>query len=320
MPDGIDYSAAEAYKDYVEEIKQDLFTRLFFGFKTSLLATPHEGVKGKLVLTEMQVKDNLARRYADAFAGTSNVAFVPSVLEVVTNKVEHQIVPHSYEGNYLGAMRQKGQNPTDNPFEGFILDKIIKKLAEEMEVAVWQGVAAGVPASTDFLRETFDGYLKLVANAIIATTLTPVATGAITEANAVDKIRLLWEQVSTPQKDSGTDIFCSYTVYDNYRKNYKERFNVNPLEILISGTDYMGFQYELGGSKSMIIPVPGMGTSGRVIIAPREYFHYGYDDEQDWNNFNFQQIIRELKFWMDFNMGVQILMLRDGHIVVNDQA
>jgi len=320
MPTGVDFTAAAAYKAYVEEFSDELFTRLFYGFKTSQLATPHEGVKGKLVLSELQVKDNLAKRWSSTFAGTDNVQFNPAVLEVVTNKVEHSVIPQEYEGTYLGMARKKGQDPRDNPFEAFILDKIMMKLAEEMEVAVWQGQAAASPASTDNLRETFDGYLELIADAITATDVTPVVTGAITDANAVDKFRLMWAQVNTAQKDQGTDIFCSYSVYDNYRKDYKSQFNVNPEEILISGTDYTGMLYELGGGKTTIIPVPGMGSSGRVIITPRENLHYGYDAVEDWQNFNFEQNHRQLDFWMDFNMGVQILMLRDGHIVVNDQT
>ena len=320
MPLGLDFSAAEAYKAYVEEIKEDLFRRLFFGFKTAQLATPVEGVKGRMVMTELQVKDNLTKRWSQSFAGTDNVKFDPLVLEVVTQKVENSVIPQLFEGSYLGHMRRSGQSPTDFPFEAYILESILKKVNEELETAFWQGVAVASPADTDNLIQTIDGVLHIIADLITATTITPVATGAFTNANAVTNLRTMWEQVDTAYKDGGTDIFMSYSVYDNYRIHYKTLFGTHPNEVPISNTDYMGLNFELGGGKTTIIPIAGMGTSGRVVICPRENLYYGYDALEDWSTWNFQQDVRELKYWMDFNFGVQMAMKRDGVLVVNDQT
>ena len=317
---GLDFSAAEAYKAYVEEIKEDLFRRLFFGFKSAQLATPVEGVKGRMVMTELQVKDNLTKRWSQSFAGTDNVKFDPLVLEVVTQKVENSVIPQLFEGSYLGHMRRSGQSPTDFPFEAYILESILKKVNEELETAFWQGEAVASPADTDNLIQTIDGVLHIIADLITATTITPVATGAFTSANAVTNLRTMWEQVDTAYKDGGTDIFMSYSIYDNYRIHYKTLFGTHPNEVTISNTDYMGLNFELGGGKTTIIPIAGMGTSGRVVICPRENLYYGYDALEDWSTWNFQQDVRELKYWMDFNFGVQMAMKRDGVLVVNDQT
>lgn len=320
MPLGLDFSAAEAYKAYVEEIREELFRRLFFGFKTAQIATPIEGVKGRMVLTELQVKENLVKRWSSTYAGTDNVKFDPLVLEVVTQKVENSVIPQLYEGSYLGHMRKKGQSSDDWPFEAFILDSIMKKVDEELDVAFWQGEAVASPADTDNLIQTIDGVLHVIADLITATTITPVATGAFTSSNAVANLRTMWAQVNTAYKDGGTDIFMSYDIYDNYRINYKTLFGTHPNEILISGTDYTGIKFELGGGKTNIIPIPGMGTSGRVVICSRENLYYGYDALEDWSNFDFEKNHRQLDYWMDFNFGVQIGMKRDGFLVVNDQT
>lgn len=320
MATGIDFSSAEGYQAYVETFAEDLFTQLFFGFKTAQLATPHEGVKGRHIITELEVASNLATRWSAAFAGTSNLTPTPTILEVVTNKVEHSVIPQNFESNYLGILRRKGQSSDDYPFQAYMLDKLMRKLNSELEVAAWQGVAAGSPASTDLLRETFDGYLQIIADAITATTLTPVATGAITSSNAVAKFREMWAAVDTAYKDGGVDIFCSYSTYDNYRINYKDTYKVDPAFIQVTDAGYQGVQYELAGGNAQIIPIAGMGTSGRVVITPRENLHYGYDDLSDWMNFQFEKDHRQLDFWMDFNMGVAITMMRDGIITVNDQT
>ena len=62
-----------------------------------------------------------------------------------------------------------------------------------------------------------------------------------------------------------------------------------------------------------------MGSSGRVVITPRSNLVLGIDSPSD-VMFNVKEEIRELRFWMDFRMGAQILMKRNGILVVNDQA
>ena len=184
---GLDFSAAEAYKAYVEEIKEDLFKRLFFGFKTAQLVTPVEGVKGRMVLTELLLKDNLIKRWSQSFGGTDNASFDPLIIEVTKQKIENSVVPQLFENTYLGHLRQKGQSPTDFPFEAYILDAILSKSGEEMETAFWQGEAVAVPADTDNIIDTIDGVLHIIADLITATTITPVPTGAFTSANALDR-------------------------------------------------------------------------------------------------------------------------------------
>jgi len=320
MANGIDFTDAQAYKGYVEQFALDLFKRMFYGFRSGQLMTPHEGVKGRKVLTELVIGTGLAKRWIAEFEGTQNTSYTPYVLEVFTNKLEHQVVPQEFESNYMGEMRRTGQDPRDYPMEAFTLNGLLKELAKELEDATWQGDQAAVPADSDLLAATFDGILKQVADAITATDLTPVSTGAITLANVLDQFQSMWAQVNPAQKAMGTDIFVSYAVYDLYRIKYKQTYGADPAYVKIDNSDYdQGIRYELS-SKATIIPVPGMGSSQRVLIMPRNRLHYGFDSLQDWSNFRFEQNHRTLDFWCDFNFGVKAVMLRDGLAVVNDQA
>lgn len=323
MPGSLNLTAAEAFQGYVRTYDERLFRQLFYGFDTAQLATPHEGIKGQKIITELQVAANLAKRWNRAFAPpTDQVDFKPVTLSTTLNKVEHSVVPQDYEATYLGMMRRTGQNPDDYPFEMYIMEILFAKLNQEQEFAIWQGEAASSPSSNDYLRQTFDGYLTLIKDAITATDITPVVTGAITSSNAVDKFRLMWAEVDQAYKRAGMDIFCDYTIYDNYRIHYKEKFGANPVETpVINNADYTlaGLRYELGGGNTYIIPIAGMEGSGRVVITPRSNLHYGFDALSDWENFNFEQDHRNLDFWLDFRMGAQILTKRDGILVVNDQ-
>lgn len=316
---GTDHTEVIAYQAYVEKFKEDLFRQVFLKAKSIMLMTGHEGVKGRLVLTELIV-NKLARRYGDEFRGFLNTKMVPLILEVVTNTVEHSVIPKNYEKSYVGMLRKKGQNSDDYPKQAYILAAIVSKLAGEIENALWQAEAAGVPAADDYMDATFDGILKQVADAITATTLTPVATGTLTPANILESFEDMFAQVLPQYQELGTDIFCSYPVYNMWRKAYKLLYKVDAAYAKIEDSDYNGTTYTEGNNTTTIIPVAGMGSSQRVIMTPRENLHYGYDDENEWSNFDFEKNHRRLDFWTDFNIGVTIGMVRDGIWVVNDQA
>lgn len=321
--ESINYGHAEAFQDYVRTYAEEFFTRMFYGFRTAQLAQPFEGIKGEHVVTELEIGENLARRWAKEFQAVADaVKPKPTKITTVLNKVDFSIVPQQYEKSYLGQLRKKGQNPDDWPFQAYVLDKVMAKLKTEFEVAIWKGEEAAVPADGDYLRETFNGYLKLIVDAILANDITPVVTGAVTEANSVEALRLMWAQVGEAEKEGGVDIMLSYEQYDNYRKRYKDIFKANPEETTIinnAGYTISGLRYELGAGNTYLIPVAGLAGSGRIVITPRENLAYGMDDPADTEMFNVERITRELRFWMDFRMGAQILMKKDGMLVVNDQ-
>lgn len=316
----IDHSYAQSFQDYVRTYAEELFCELFYGFKTSELAQVYEGIKGEHVLTQLEIGDNLARRWGKNFEPVANAAtHKPRVLQTVLNKVDFSVVPQEYEFSYMGALRKKGQNPEDWPFQAYVMSKIIAKLMQEFEVASWQGVKSGAPASGDYLRETFDGYLQIIAASITAGDITPVSTGAINASNIIAKLRDMWEAVLSVYKENGTDIFMSYAMYDIYRIAYKDAYKIDPAYLDITNSGYRGLEFELGNGNARIIPVNGMGDSGRVVITPRENLALGIDSPSD-VMFHAEQEKRELNFWMDFRMGAQILMQKDGILVVNDQT
>lgn len=322
MPgESVTFTRARAFQDYVRTYAENLYSQLFYGFKSAQLVTAHEGIKGEKILTELEIGDNLAKRWAKSFDPvTDAIDFIPRKLKTVLNKVDLSIVAQEFETSYLGMMRQKGQKVDDIPFQAYIFDRIMAKLNQELEYAFWQAAEAATPAATDFLRQTFDGILTIITKAITATTITPVVTGAINSTNAVEKFRLLWEEVDEANKEAGVDFACSYALYDAYRIRYKTLYGQHPNEPLITGTNFTGMPFELGGGNSRIIPFPGMSGSGRVVLTQLSNLHYGMDAFNDIEMFNVEQEVREMRFWMDFRMGTQIGMIRDGSLVVNDQA
>ena len=308
------FTAAQAYKDYVEEFAPQLFSKLYYGFETANYVTPHEGVKGKKVLTELMIGD-LAKRWRKNFDALADVIdFKPRVLETELAKVDLQITPQEFEGSYLGMMRRTGQNQTDLPFQAYILDKVIQKLHTEKETAIWQGVAAAVPAAGDPLDEVFDGYLKIIADAITATDITPFPTGALTNINIVTQIEAMWDALDPAMKKEAVEVWVSYNNYTKFIQNYRNDFG-----------KYVGYDgqgaIKLDFGNATLRPIAGMGNSQRVIITQPSNFHYGFDASADSSMINFEWNHRSLDMWIDFRMGCQIGILDDSKmIIVNNQA
>lgn len=318
--DSLDHIYAQSFQDYVRTYADELFCEMFYGFKTSDLAKTYEGIKGEHVITQLEIGENLARRWAKTFDPVTDAAtFKPRVLKTVTNKVDFSIVPQQYEASYLGAWRKKGQDPADWPFAAYVLSKIMAKLQQEFEVAVWQGVEEASPSAGDYLRQTFDGYLQIIAESLTAGDIDAVTTGAITGSNIIAKLRDMWAEVLSQYKENGTDILMSYAMYDTYRIAYKDAYKIDPAYVDITNSGYRGVQFELGNGNTRIIPVNGMAGSNRIVITPRENLTIGIDAGSDFV-FRVKEDIRELQFAMDFRMGAQILMQKNGILVVNDQA
>jgi len=316
-----DYSVAAGYRSFVENISTDLYTKLFYEFRTASLVTIHEGVKGKKVWTEMKLLA-LAKAYFAAYTPADTNQLVPVELEVAPYKVEHKEIPQEMEDTHLGFLRKNGFSHQEWPLERYTLDKLILKLQQELEVAVWQGEKKGTAlAEGDSINIVFDGYLKIIADALTASAITAVAVDATTEANILGNLKLMYAELSPEMKTQGTDIFMSYANFDHYVAAMDTKFAGNSAPYVELGSaDYRGMRYRQGGGNTTIIPVAGMGDSDRIIMLPRENFHMGIDSLADWGNFNFEQQIRELLYWMDAKIGVQITLLRDGIAVVNDKA
>ena len=313
-------ASADSLQAYVREYGEDLFTRLFYGFKTAQIATVEEGVKGEKILTNLTVADNLATRWHSGFSGKTNaVAFVPRTLKTTLAKGEFSFVPTEFEQNYLGFLRRKGQDPKDFPFEAYILMKLTEKLTQEMENAVWQGVAAGTPANSDALSALFDGFLQTITAAISGSTITPVATGTISQANIIQKVRDMWATVSIPYQEQGTAILMSYGNYDKYRIAYKDAYSDSPKEDKIGDTNYNGINFELGAGQTKIIPMPGMGTSNRIVITPLNNLVIGTDDAQS-VKWNLEQDHWTQDVFGAFRLGAQFRSIESGVLVVNDQV
>jgi hypothetical protein len=309
-------TAVAGYRDYVQDFSDQLIEKAFYTPKTVAGATVHEGIKGTLTLTRLKALANAARAWKKDFEPIDNAAvFEPRHLNVVAIKRDLSFVPQEFEATYLGFMRKKGQNAgQDLPFEGYILNHILNTHAEELDAALWGGVqAATVVPGTTAMNACFDGYLELIKDAITATTIAPVATsgGTVTTANVVGLLETMWNNLGNGYKEGQVYIFMSWSNFQKYQQGYRESFGK-----FVSTNKDANVTLDFS-QNAILMPMPGMGASNRIVMTPMENLHIGFDSMSD-QMFQFEQNKRVVDFWMDFKVGCQIAQLDQGAIVVND--
>lgn len=309
-----------SYLAYVQDYRPDLIIRGFYSPKTARLATVREGLKGKETLTRLKFGTGKAVAWKEDFsASTGAVTFHPRTLEVTAIKRDLTFVPQLFESSYLGAFRQRGQNPgQDLPFEGFILNTLLSGNAEELAEAWWQGVKAGsVTPGTTVMNQCFDGFLEIIKDEITGGGIPGgqvVATpgGAITTTNIVELLESMWLTLGASYKEMPVDVYMSWANFQKYQQGYRETYGFN-------FTNTQNARATLDFSMNAeLIPLPEMGTSNRIVMTPRGNLNVGFDDLNDTGLFNMEQNKRAMDWWMDFKTGVQIAQIDEYGLIVND--
>lgn len=299
----------QAFQSYVLEHYQALITRLFYSFMSAGYCTPHEGMKGKKTLTNLVI-DKLVRRYGKDFTVIANThKYGQRVLDVYSAKVDMRIYPKDFESTYLGMMRSKGQNGNMSiVFEQELMNATFEKIAEEMELAFWRANKAAVDKPSDTLDMLYDGVIEILKAEVA--NLQPVTTGVLTESNAFTQIQRVYKSVSNKFKAKGIELFISPTT------DYLAGVEYANLYTKYAGKNGEGFFLKSNVSTVLLPGVP----DNAIIFMPKENIHYGYDGAFDASFFQMEQEDRSIKFWCDFNMGVQLGIAHHDFITCNEQT
>lgn len=313
------------------DVKREIITKTMYNPMLENRITIVEDVIDEIPIVNAQFSDPLAP-LPDATNVTYKqdlVAFDNRVLKtqqiVLATKINPRNLMRSYlalinRENYKNKLNQK--DPFYIPFEDYLLQNLAKSAQENLyKKAIFKGVydSAGT-SSTDL----FNGYLKKVTDAVTATTLTPVVTGAITSTNVVEKLQLVYDALGDEVKGSEVNIHVNSQIFDWLQRSYSAMSNRS---IVISDVSQAALrqplmQIPLDGTNAVVFREPGMGTSQRVIATVAGNMHLGFYNNPNDMQFEIQKSDLDLKLIMVFKAGVEFATLNDSfrNIAVNNQA
>jgi hypothetical protein len=301
-----DTSALAAYAGKFEKA---LFStlRLKLTMLNDLTVLP--GIKSKLKLTKLTVKDGV-RGYREAFDDADDdLAYSGRDAETELLKRDIKINPLKYRTTHMSEVMKPGVNPDDIPFAPFVNESIMKQIASEVQ----RGSYLAVKGDYSTLLTSFNGLGTIIANEIIATNLTPIATGALTNLNAVAKFEQMVAAMPVQFVDEGFEIKASVDSVRKYQEDYRERYGKYKEK-----NEKGMLEVEDVAGKVTIKPCTWMGTSGRLIATPFENALACIDGLGDMDKIITDLELEIIKYRILFALGFQFRDL--GALRVNDQA
>lgn len=200
-------------------------------------------------------------RADDDFNGAT---FTDRILTAYQSKYDMLLDPEELRNTYLATL-------PDMPFEQSAVEQAAKQFLDSLiRSTLWTGVR---DANGDAAADICDGWGTLIAALIVAGDLDPVVTGAITSANAVDKVEAVAESVPDWMREMGFRILCSYGTLDKYKKHYR---TLNGFGFNKSETG----QYKLDAIDAILQPTSILGTSQRLVATVDNNLVFGTDTER----------------------------------------
>jgi hypothetical protein len=299
-----------ALSAYAGQYEKQLFSTLVNGMDVANDITVYPGVKNTIKLTKLTAGGGARPYSATHQPNTSALAYTGRDLEVKIGKLDLLVEPLKYNQTWMSEMMRPGTNPDDLPFAQYVWEQVFKELAAEINNSTaYLGSYNGAGTNAAAIAT---GLGTLIAAEITATNLTPIATGAVSSTNAVAKFEEMMKAMPVAYRSNGFNIYCSYTNFDRYQEDYRERYKK-----YVEMNDGQYFM-DATARKVRIIPCSWMGTSSRLIATPKENLLMGTDLLSDMNQINMVPDVWTIKTGIGFKVGFQIRDL--AAIRVNDQA
>lgn len=245
------------------------------------------------------------RPYSSGDHVTGNgVKYTDRILTAYQSKWDHDFDPEEFRNTYLATHALDDTSFAEAANEQLAKEYLAKIISDTLLLGVRN------PAGTT-TAAIADGWGTIIAAEITATNITPVATGALTAANAVTKVEDMVSAFPEWMREYETPIimFCSYGTMDKYVSHYRT-LNGYKLETSDKG------DYKLDGKNAVLRPAAFMKTSGRIIATPANNLVFGTDVEQIKVAASVRRNIIESRPMMPVGCQIQDL----DALIVNDQA
>jgi hypothetical protein len=315
--------SAALVQEFLTAKGKEVVKPIFYGFDTARIVRKFDGITDKLILAEQDVTKTLIKEWNKTLSPTEDAIEVTDWrLEVAQMKTELEFVMRSEEMRaYKAYLKGAGMSTDDMHFLDYLLMQPIEKQQTELEDAIWQAEEQPSGIGLRSLMERVNGYRKIAKDAAAAGKATTVATGAITESNAVAKVEQFYRGAHKNIKKLGLHTFCSFDTFEKYQINYRDTYKVDSVIQEVKGMDYTfeGVRLNLGAGRSYLIPVAGFGDDDALIGTRREFLAFGFDYESELGNWDVQRHGWITLALNAFTVGFQIMLKRPGYLLVNDR-
>jgi hypothetical protein len=292
----------------------------------SLLIRPFEPFGTREAFTNVPTNDTVLRYsdvqvgeilqpYQDGYTPKGSSVFLPVTIDMKQVKVDQQFNPNKLVNTWLGFLTNNKTDRKTWPFvRWFIEVYLLNKLFEDLEKeAVYKGVyAAPVVGTPGAANTVIDGIKKIINDAITATTITPINTGA-PSADPVtwcEQVEAFIKGIPELYWDKNIMFNMNRTLRIRFIEGKKKKYNMyyaqeSDLETIANFPNF-----KVKGRASM-------NGSSKIWGTPLENAVFAAKGFENANAFELESVDRSVKIWTDFHIGMGFL-LKD-LVFTNDQ-
>lgn len=289
---------------YGGKYAQQLLGQLFVNLSNQEV-TVLTDIKGKTKFAKLLISKGL-KPYTGIFTPSDKTNYTDRAVDPQMFQYDLLLDPRQYRNSYMTEMIDKNAKANSIPYENFFWQKVMEQVAHEIVMSgMYKGQAGG--SDSDTAKNIFNGFEFRISE-LITDGVAPIVTGTITSANAVTKFENFYTEAMEANpawRGKMLNIYCSHSNFDKYTDAYRSLFNGQDPS---NWSDAQGSVYlKKNKGKVKITPVDWMGTSNRLILAPKENLVLATDSLSDLSTINVVQDVYQLKGGMSGTIDCQII-------------
>ena len=300
-----------ALADYTEQNEALLVTSSVLGAKTAQLIKSAGGimvgVKSSETINIMDTDAIFQSGGSCGFNASGSTTFTQRTVTVGKIKVNEALCPKDLEAKYLQKALPTGSMYDSIPFEQEFSEKKAKRIASQLEIALWQGDTA----SGNVNLNKFDGLNKLIgaasgvvdANVSAFISGAPISSGTgITAANVVSIFDGVYRAIPAQiVSEDDVTIFCGMDTFRTYTIALK---NANLFHYQIN--EKADNEFILPGTTIKVVAVQGLNGTNRIYAMRLSNLFLGTDllNEEEKFEIFYAKEADQVRFVSEFKMGV----------------
>lgn len=289
--------------NYTNEQSTDLLVKALFGSKTaSTLQSAGQVQVGVKSSASLNLLASTVYFQADGcgYNPSGATTFTQRNITVGAVKVEETLCPKTLEAKWMQTQIMAG-SPTMIPFEEQIGSEKSAVIAENIEVAMWQGdTTSGNPN-----LNRFDGFNKIIAAASpTLANAAPTTFTSITSANIDDILDQVYANIPA-RVATKSDLVCFIGV-DAFKLMLVNLKNANLYHYAVEASEAMEMIYP--GTNMKLIAVGGLSGTNKIVAGSLSNFFVGTDlaNEEESYKLWYSEDNDEVRFRTTFKYGVQV--------------
>jgi len=299
-----------ALADYTEQNEALLVTSSVLGAKTASLiksaGNVMVGVKSSETINIMDTDAIFQSGSSCGFTASGSTTFTQRTVTVGKIKVNEALCPKDLEAKYLQKALPTGSMYDSIPFEQEFSEKKAKRIAAQLETALWQGDTDSVNVNLN----KFDGLVKLIgaASGVVAANASTYISGAplssITSANVISIFDGIYKAI--PAQVVAADdmtIFCGQDLFRTYTIALKDANQFHYSIDVKADSEFI-----LPGTTIKVVAVAGLNGTNKAYAMRLSNLFLGTDllNEEEKFEIFYAKEADQVRFVSEFKMGVNI--------------